>query len=116
MIRSNVISVGVLVLALAGAGCAGRINKVSQRNLSMPVPEAVDHSKDVMNDHGFDIQVIDREDGSARLEGKHEYGQDVEVDITPVSDAISHVKIRVTNESPRVSAKKILDDISVRYE
>ena len=82
----------------------------------MPVPEAVRHSKDVMNDYGFDIQVIDREDGSARLEGEHVNGQDVEVDITPVSSARAHVKIKVTNESPRTPAKAMLDDIAVRYE
>lgn len=82
----------------------------------MPVSEAVNHSKDVMNDYGFDIQVINFEDGSARLEGDHGDGQDVKVDITPVSGSTSHVKIRVTNESPRTSAKTILDDIAVRYE
>lgn len=117
MVRSNMFFIGAMVLVLACAGCAStRINKVSERNLSMPVSEAVNHSKDVMNDYGFDIQVINFEDGSARLEGEHGDGQDVKVDITPVSGSTSHVKIRVTNESPRTSAKTILNDIAVRYE
>jgi len=115
--KLNKIYLGALVLALAGAGCSStRINKISERDLSLPVPEAVNASKDVMNEYGFDIQVIDHEDGSARLEGKHADGQDVEVDITPVSKERAHVKIRVTNESPRTSAKTILNDIAVRYE
>lgn len=117
MVRSNMFSVGALVLILACAGCTStRINKVSERDLSMPVSEVVNTSKDVMNDYGFDIQVINREDGSAYLEGEHVKGQDVEVDITPVSDTASHVKIRVTNRSPRTSADTMLDDIAVSYD
>jgi len=117
MMRSNKLYSGVLVLAFVCAGCAGTgLTKVSERDLSMPVPEALRHSKDVMNDYGFDIQVIEREDGSARLEGAHVDGQGVEVDIVPVSSAAAHVKIKVTDGSPRTSAKTILDDIAVRYE
>ena len=110
------IYLGILVLAVAGGGCAGTRNKVSQRNIPMPATEAVDASKDVMNEYGFDIQVIDREDGSFRLTGEHVDGQDVEVDIIPVNEGNTRVKLRVTNEPPRTSAKTILDDIDVRYE
>jgi len=117
MMRFNKFYLGAAVMVLVCVGCASkRIDRVSERDLSMPVPEAVAVSKDVMNDYDFDIQVIEREDGSARLEGEHVDGQDVEVDITPISSARAHVKIKVTNESPRASAKAILDDIAVRYE
>jgi len=116
MTRLNSFYCLALALALAGGGCAGKMNKVSQRDLAMPLSEAVRHSKDVMNEQGFDIQIIDREDGGARLEGEHVDGQDVEVDIAPVSEKRAHVKVRVTNESPRTSAKAILNDIAVRYE
>jgi len=117
MNRTNIFTIALLVTALGLAGCAGkRINKISERDLSMSASEAVRHSKDVMNDYGFDIQVIDRGDGGARLEGEHADGQDVEVEISPRSRGGSHVQIEVSNESPKTSAKKILDDIAVRYE
>ena len=116
MTRLDHFSIGVLALALAGGGCATAMNKVSQRNVPMPAAEAVNHTKDVMNDYGFDIQVIDPHDGATRLKGDHVDGQKVTADITPVKEGTSHIKIRVTGRQPRTSAKTILDDIAVRYE
>ena len=59
---------------------------------------------------------MDPENGSTRLKGTHANGQDVDIDIAPVGDKTSNVKVQVTDEQPRTSAEKILNDISVRYE
>jgi len=110
-------SVFVLAVVLLSGGCAStRMNKVSEGNVSASTTDAINITKDVMNGYGFDIQVLDPEDGSTRLKGTHANGQDVEIDIAPAGDKTSSIKVQVTDESPRTSAKKILNDISVRYE
>jgi len=117
MNRLEKYSVFVLAVVLVSSGCAStRINKVSQRDISASATDAVKMSKDVMNTYGFDIQAIDPKNGSTKLKGTHANGQDVTIDIVPVGDKSSNIKVQVTDESPRTSAKKILNDISVRYE
>jgi uncharacterized protein (UPF0333 family) len=117
MNRLEKYSVLILAVVLVSSGCAStRVNKVSQRDISASAADAVKMSKDVMNTYGFDIEAIEPKNGSTRLEGKHANGQDVKIDIVPVGAKTSNIKVQVTDESPRTSAKKILNDISVRYE
>jgi hypothetical protein len=117
MDRFKKYSAFVIAVVLVSSGCASnRINKVSQRDISASAVDAVNMSKDVMNDYGFDIEVMDPENGSTRLKGTHANGQDVKIDIVPTGDKTSNVKVQVSDESPRTSAKRILNDISVRYE
>ncbi|MCR4338050.1 MAG: hypothetical protein NUV91_09635 [Candidatus Omnitrophica bacterium] len=112
----NKYTLGILTLVLTCSGCATAIEKVSQRDVSMPVTEATNHTKDVINDYGFDIEQIAPEDGATHVKGEHVDGQTVRVEITPVSDETSHIKVEVTDKKPRTSAKTILEDIAVRYE
>lgn len=117
MNRLEKCSVFILAVVLVSSGCAStRMNKVSQRDISASTVDAINMSKDVMNTYGFDIQVIDPKNGSTCLKGRHANGQDVKIDISPVGNKASHIKVQVTDESPRTSAKKILNDISIRYE
>jgi len=105
----------VIILAVLLGGCAGTSFKKSvQKTLPISVQEMAAFTRDVMNDHDFDIQTIDPKDGSIQMTGKHFKGQDISVDIVPLESG-ARIKIKVTDAYPWVSAQTIFNEIAVRY-